>query len=67
MIWQIIFFLISIQLAFSYELVIPKKKPDILCLFIIPQKKPTEDQNKIAIHLDKFDKLIEQYLEIIRE
>ena len=42
----IIFFFISIQLAFSYELIIPKKKPDILILFIIPQKKPTLEQSQ---------------------
>ena len=42
----IIFFFISIQLAFSYELIIPKKKPNIISLFIIPQKKPTVVQKQ---------------------
>ena len=43
----IIFFFISIQLAFSYELIIPKKKPSILSLIVIPQEKPAKDQTKI--------------------
>ena len=42
----IIFFFISIQLAFSLELIIPKKKPNIFSIFIIPQKKPAEGQNQ---------------------
>ena len=41
-----IFFFITIQLAFSQELIVPKKKPNILSLFIIPQKKPTLDQKQ---------------------
>ena len=49
-----IFFLTSIQLAFSTELIIPPKKPElskeatkkILSInFIIPQKKPFKDKN----------------------
>ena len=42
-----IFFFISIQLAFSDEIIIPKKKPSILSLIVIPQEKPSKDQTKI--------------------
>jgi len=44
----IIFFLLSIQLAFSSEIILPKKKPDISILIVIPQKKPTEDKKKVV-------------------
>ena len=39
----VIFFLTSIQLAFSNEIIIPKNKPNILSLIIIPQEKPTKN------------------------
>ncbi len=44
----VIFFLTSIQLAFSNEMIIPRNKPNILSLIIIPQQKPSENQNKIV-------------------
>ena len=44
----VIFFLTSIQLAFSNEIIIPKNKPNILSLIIIPQQKPTKNQKKIV-------------------
>ena len=44
----VIFFLTSIQLAFSNEIIIPKNKPNILSLIIIPQQKPSKNQNKIV-------------------
>ena len=50
----IIFFLLSIQLAFSDEIIIPKKKPSILSLIVIPQEKPAKDQTKIEKNNVKF-------------
>ena len=49
----VIFFLISIQLAFSNEIIIPKNKPNILSLIIIPQQKPTKNQKKIVENVKK--------------
>ena len=44
----VIFFFISIQLAFSNEIIIPKNKPKILSLIIIPQEKPSNNQKKVV-------------------
>ena len=53
----IIFFLASIQLTFSKELILPPSKPDlsnelikkkITNNFIIPQKKPIKEEKKIT-------------------
>ena len=44
----IIFFFLSIQLTFSSEIIIPKKKPNILKLIVIPQKKPSKEQKIIT-------------------
>ncbi len=49
----IIFFLTSIQLAFSNEIIIPKNKPNILSLIIIPQQKPSKNEKKIVGNIKK--------------
>ena len=47
------FFLSSIQLAFSNEIIIPKNKPDILSLIIIPQEKPIKNPKKVIKTIKK--------------
>ncbi len=49
----VIFFLSSIQLAFSNEIIIPKNKPNILSLIIIPQEKPRKDQEIVVENITK--------------
>ncbi len=49
----VIFFFISIQLAFSNEIIIPKNKPNILSLIIIPQEKPLNNQKKVVENVKK--------------
>ena len=49
----VIFFFISIQLAFSNEIIIPKNKPKILSLIIIPQEKPSNNQKKVVGNVKK--------------
>ena len=40
-------------MAFSNEIIIPKNKPNILSLIIIPQEKPSNNQKKVVGNVKK--------------